>query len=222
MPASYPVLLDLSDITVLIVGGGCVAARKARGLLDAGARRIRVVAPDVCEEMPGDVQHDARWFAIDDLDGAQLVFAATDDTQVNDEIVCAARKRGVFACRADAPRDASVGGTFVTPAVLRKGPITVAVATDGNPALSAALRDHLAELLDGKWEALATAAAALRPMVQQSSELTPAQRHEIFRAMATDEAMRIMQSGGLEGLKEWLAGRFPTSRDLLDLSHTHA
>src|SRR6266480_2219507 len=102
MPHNYPLLLELSDREIVIVGGGEVAVRKAIGLIDAGATRVCVIAPDVHERMPAQVQRLAETYRPEHLRSAGLVFAATDDPNVNDAIVRDARERGILVCRADA------------------------------------------------------------------------------------------------------------------------
>jgi len=97
----YPVFLDLKDRPVLLVGAGKVALRKARGLVEAGAR-VTVVAPDALpefDELP--VRLVRRPFRASDLAGVVLVFAATDDRLVNHRIGVAAKGKGIFANIAD-------------------------------------------------------------------------------------------------------------------------
>src|SRR3954451_2720838 len=117
MPHNYPLLLEVSDREIVIVGGGEVAVRKAMGLMDAGATHVRVVAPDVHERMPGQVQRVAETYRSEHLRGAGLVFAATDDPKVNDAIVRDAHELGILVCRADGDDENS--GDFATPAMIR-------------------------------------------------------------------------------------------------------
>src|SRR5208337_1081676 len=92
-----------------------------------------------------------------ELDGAQLVFAATDSTAVNDAVVAESRRRGILVQRADAEESDDVGADFVLPAILRCGPIVVAVSAGGSPALAAAIRDILAGSVTNDWVNLAEA-----------------------------------------------------------------
>src|SRR5438067_13609267 len=101
MPHNYPLLLEVGDREIVIVGGGEVAVRKAIGLIDAGATRVRVVAPQVHERMPAQVQRVAQAYRPEHLRGASLVFAATDDRKANDAIVRDARELGIVVWRAD-------------------------------------------------------------------------------------------------------------------------
>jgi siroheme synthase-like protein len=140
----YPVFLDLKDRPVLVIGAGKVALRKARGLLEAGAR-VTVVAPE-CEPEFDDlgVRMVRRRFRASDMTGAFLVFAATDDRQTNHRIGVAAKGRGVFANIADSAEECG----FIVPARVNRGEVQVAISTGGeSPRLSAELRRKLEEIL---------------------------------------------------------------------------
>src|SRR3712207_1645627 len=112
-------MLDVTRRLVVIVGGGRVAARKARGLIEAGATRIKVVAPAFHPEVPQGVERIVAFFQDAQLDGAALAFAATDLADVNDHVVRAAQERGILVSRADS--DDEDPGDFVTPAKLVQG-----------------------------------------------------------------------------------------------------
>ncbi len=140
----YPIFVDLKDRHVLVVGAGRVALRKAKGLVEAGAK-VTVVAPEwetEFESLP--VRLVQRRFRASDLAGAMLVFAATDDRLTNHRIGIAAKGKGVFANIADSAEECD----FVVPARLQRGTVQVAVSTGGeNPRLSAELRKRLEEVL---------------------------------------------------------------------------
>src|SRR5688500_14625282 len=94
-------MLDLRDRLVVIIGAGAVAARKARTLLECGARRVRVVAPKFDESFPAGVERINECYDPRYLEGGALVFAATDSQDVNDAIVRDAHARGALANRLD-------------------------------------------------------------------------------------------------------------------------
>lgn len=129
---------------MLVVGAGKVALRKARGLLEAGAR-VTVVAPEwepEFEAMP--VRIVARRFRASDLAGCTLVFAATDDRLTNHRIGIAAKGRGIFANIADSGEECG----FIVPARVQRGSVQIAVSTGGeSPKLSAELRKKLEDIL---------------------------------------------------------------------------
>jgi uroporphyrin-III C-methyltransferase / precorrin-2 dehydrogenase / sirohydrochlorin ferrochelatase len=144
-----PLLLDLTGRRVVVVGAGRVAARRIRALADAGAA-VEVIALQVGDEVRElgvrelgvDVRR--RAFVAADVAGAWLVFACTDDPEVNAAVAAAAQASAVFCVRADA----ADGGSARTPAVVRRDGITVAVNGGDDPRRATALRDAIAEGLD--------------------------------------------------------------------------
>ncbi|PWU03827.1 MAG: siroheme synthase [Terriglobia bacterium] len=140
----YPIFLNLRDRPVVVVGAGKVALRKTRDLLDAGAR-VTVIAPEWrrdFEQLP--VRRVTRRFRAADLEGAVLVFAATDDRQTNHRIGILAKSKGIFANIADAAEECD----FVVPARVRREHVQIAVSTGGeNPRYSAELRRKLEEII---------------------------------------------------------------------------
>jgi len=160
MAFGYPVMLDLTDVPVLLVGGGNIASRKADGLFQAGAR-VTVVAPWVQPELATRASEvRLRAYEAIDLDGHQLVMTATDVPEVNTQVAIDARARGMWVNSADDPANCS----FILPALTRRGPVVVAVGTDGaSPALARHLRDRIStEILTPGTEAVAAEMARQR------------------------------------------------------------
>ena len=177
--AGYPVVLRLTGRRCVVIGGGEVARRKVSGLLAAGAR-IQVVAPHLHPEllaMPG-IELTCRSFLPDDLRGAFLVFAATNDRCVNAAVAAAARQQGVLVNIADDPEESD----FHLPAILSRGDLLVAVSSGGgSPAFAARLRDQLATKLGPEWELFCAVAAALR-----QKQLTDGEASAYNRAVISD------------------------------------
>ena len=140
----YPIFLSLKDRPVLVVGAGKVALRKAKGLLEAGAR-VTVIAPEWESEFEAlPVRLVPRRFRASDLGGCVLVFAATNDRLTNHRIGIAAKGRGLLANIADSAEECD----FVVPARVHRGSIQIAVSTGGeSPRLAAELRKKLEEML---------------------------------------------------------------------------
>jgi len=206
VPQLYPLFLDVSGRTVVIVGGGAVAARKAAGILAAGGKSVRAVAPKFVREFPQEVEKKVGNFEPADLDGAGLVFAATDSAAVNDAVVAEARKKSILVQRVDG-EESDDPADFISPAVLRCGPIVVAVSTGGSPALAAGLRDALAGAVTDDWVNLAEALKQLRPKIKATG-LPITRRREIFRALATPDAAAALAAGGMAELGKWLRTKF--------------
>ena len=167
---AYPVILDVHDVAVLVVGGGRIGARKAEGLAAAGAL-VTVVAIEASEHLRGIeiVEVRERAFEPADLDGVRLVVTATGDADVDAAVSATARERGIWTNAADQPTDCD----FILPAIARTGRVTVAVSSDGaSPALARELRNLIAELLTDELGALAEELAAERLAVQRGGAST--------------------------------------------------
>ena len=148
----YPVNLVVEGRPVLVVGGGRVATGKARRLVEAGAV-VTVVAPEITAEiaaMPGVTVHRRRYERAD-LDGQRLVVSATGDPAVDGQVFADAEAAAIWVNSADDPAHCSV----TLPAVARRGPITVAVSTDGrSPAMATWLRRRFEQELDESYVTL--------------------------------------------------------------------
>jgi len=159
----YPIFLDLKGRSCLVVGGGEVAERKVRGLLDAGAR-VTVISPDLTRQLEVWVKeaklfHEPRHYRPGDLRKYQLAFVATDDRSVNGVVFEEARHLGVWVNAADDPAHCD----FILPSVLRRGELAVAVASGGtSPALSRAVREELEAYLTDDYAVLSEIAAEVR------------------------------------------------------------
>jgi uroporphyrin-III C-methyltransferase / precorrin-2 dehydrogenase / sirohydrochlorin ferrochelatase len=140
----FPLLIDLAGRRVVVVGGGAVATRRAQAMRAAGAD-VLVVAPHIAADIAAlDVTVTRRTFDDEDLDGAWLAVACTDDPEVNAAVGAAAERRRIFCIRADA----AGAGSARTPAVLRRDGLTVAVSGGDDPLRAVALRDAISVALD--------------------------------------------------------------------------
>lgn len=142
----YPVVLTgLRGALAVVVGGGPVGERKARGLLDAGAT-VRLISPEATAQLAewaaaGRLTWERRGYTAGDLGGARLAFAATDQRAVNAQVAADAAALGLLCNVADAPGE----GSFHVPAVYRGDGVTVAVSTAGtSPGRARQLRDQIA------------------------------------------------------------------------------
>jgi siroheme synthase-like protein len=132
----------------VVVGGGEVANRKARKLLQARAKVV-VVSPEVKPELASiAAEVRRRPYRKGDLEGAFLVFAVTDVREVNAAVALEARERGIPINVADKPSE----GDFALPSVLRRGQLQVAVSTGGaSPALARRIRQELEDAFGFEW-----------------------------------------------------------------------
>jgi precorrin-2 dehydrogenase/sirohydrochlorin ferrochelatase len=143
---TYPIFANLVDKPCLVVGGGAVGARKVQDLRTAGAR-VTVVSPEVTDELAalaaaGKIRQVAEDFRPEHVTGMVLVMAATDDPEVNAQVSAAAQAAAIWVNVADAPEFC----TFIVPAQVRRGDLTVAISTGGaSPALARKLRQELSQ-----------------------------------------------------------------------------
>ena len=146
----YPIFVALEERSCLVVGGGAVAWRKIKGLLDCGAQ-VTVVAPILVPEIEHAVSKalitvKRRTFSETDLENIFLVYAATDDPEINAEILNFAQKRGILAAAVDKNWGE---GDFITPARFTHAGVTVAVSSDGESCCrSRDVKNELQRFLD--------------------------------------------------------------------------
>lgn len=127
----YPINLNLKGARCLVVGGGKVAERKVDGLIYCSAR-VTVVSPTLTPKLEryakkGKLVHFARAYKPEDLEGNLLVFAATDDHCINEQIAREARESGILVNSSSGTHHS----TFSCPSVLRREDIVITVSTSG-------------------------------------------------------------------------------------------
>lgn len=201
----YPVMLDLGGKRCVVIGGGAVAERKARGLLEAGAGELIVVSPHATEglermSVEGSILLKRREYLNSDINGASLVFAATDARSVNEAIASACRDAGIWVNVADQAEQ----GDFVTPAVVRRGELLVAVSTGGaSPALAARLKRELEQLYGEDYGDRLKLLRELRERLMDS-EPDEARRQTMLRLAAGIAATGVPGAAASESIEEWI------------------
>ncbi len=159
----YPLFLDLTNQSAVVIGAGSVATRKIRTLLKAEAR-VTVISPQATVSIRRLAQAKrVRWvrrrYRQGDLRGAQLAIAATDDLAVN-RIICAEAKRRKLLVNCIVPPAA---GNFFVPSLLQRGGISLAISTGGaSPAFAKRLRRDLEHFLGDGYPQLLKAMSAAR------------------------------------------------------------
>lgn len=206
----FPVCLRVAGEPCVVIGGGPVAARKVAALLDAGAR-VTVIAPRLetglaARAAAGEIAVESRTYRPGDLAGARLAFAATDDEALHAQLARDAAAANVPLNVVDRPDWCS----FIVPAVARRGPLSIAVSTEGeSPALAARLRDELA--------------AALGPEYRRAVELLGRlRRHLRARALPSADRQRILTGLVASDLLERLRAPDAAAVDRLLAEHAGA
>lgn len=217
----FPLALNVAGRRCVVVGGGAVAERKTRALLDCGAH-VEVVAPALTAEgltelvAAGRVRHVAAAFAPPHLDGETLLaIAATDQPGVNAVIAQAARARGVLvnlaAPAATGEERGEDVGDFGTMATIRRGDLLVALTTGGaGPALAARLRRELDQRFGPEWAAYVALLGEMRRHAKQTLADEPARTAALRRLAAADDVRERLARGDADGARRLAAGLLET------------
>jgi precorrin-2 dehydrogenase/sirohydrochlorin ferrochelatase len=194
---TYPVgLVGLDGRQTIVIGGGHIALRKAKGLLDAGARVI-LISPSVIPELE-DLSHtqalswEQRCYQNGDLEGAFIVIAATNNPQVNQEIWEEAQQEGCLINVVDDPAHCN----FIIPAQVRHGDFSVAISTGGaSPALARRLRERLERQFGPEYGDLTALLGELRPVLKAAFPPGEARLSAALRLVDSDLIELLDQSG---------------------------
>lgn len=202
----YPLFLDISGKRCLVVGGGPVACRKVKALLECGSSVV-VVSPEVCPEMRDMVDKEAvslalREYRTEDMDGALVVIAATDDAEVNRRVAADARDLRLLVNVVD---DMEVS-SFIAPSYLRRGDLTIAVSTEGrSPALARRIREKLEAEIGDEYGYLVALLGQLREEFKERGIRVPADVwHE---ALALEPLVALLRQGHEDEAKALLIER---------------
>lgn len=204
----YPVMLNIQGQRCLVVGGGGVALGKVQGLLDEGAL-VRVLAPAPLEtlrglSLNGKIELQQRSYQSGDAAGFSLIFAVTDDKEVNRLVSAEAKQAGIWVNVADDPELCS----FHLPARVRRGSFQIAIGSSGGaPFVVRRLRQLLERRFGPEWAEWTEAAARYRQRVR-SLNLAPAEKERCFDrffSSTIDAARLIARVPTLSEQQQWLA-----------------
>ena len=196
----YPLNVDLSGRSLILVGGGKVAERKVRGILSAGTETsICVIAPKITTVLQ---EHAAAgrlcWkqtcYADGMLEGAFLVYAATDLREVNAAVAAEAKRRGIPVNVIDDP----AASTFQVPASIRRGELILSVSTaGGSPALSRAIRMELEEMYPPAFGMWLERVSCLRVELQECISSSSA-RTRFWHTALRPDILTMVRHGAME------------------------
>lgn len=205
-----PVFMKLRGRPSVVIGGGEVALRKVSMLLKADAA-VTVVAPELCGELAewcaaGRVRHIPAVFAPEQLEGAQLVIAATDDEAVNRAVSEAAQGRNIPVNVVDAPELC----TFVVPSVVDRSPIVIAISSGGKaPVLARLVRARLETLIPASYGRLAQLAGEFREQVKARFGTMQQRRifwENVFQGPIAERVLSGQEQAARQELAAVLAG----------------
>ncbi len=215
--AFYPISLDLRGRKCLVIGGGDVARRKVSGLCAAGAE-VHVISPQLVPELlamvrRGEIRWSERDFAPGDLQGAFLVFAATDSPAVQQQVQNEAEDSGILVNLAAEP----AGSSFHVPAHFRRGDILVTVSTGGkSPAIAAELRKILEAELDPAYSEVVSFFGVLRSAVLRYDD-DSVQHGRLFRDLLTAGIVKQILAGEWQAVVRILESFLPQEIDVRQL-----
>ena len=201
MSFGYPVMLEVEGRRCVVIGAQAIREGKVEGLLAAGADDVLVVEPSVDERFDGvaAVRVERRAWRPDDLDGAFLAVASSDDAATRAAIAREARARGVLVNVIDDIPQCD----WAAPAVVRRGDLVLAIGTGGaSPTVARLVREHLQVEFGAEW------AEVLRIVGEVRRETLPAlpdfavRAQRWHRALDLDEAAELVHEGRGEELRD--------------------
>jgi precorrin-2 dehydrogenase/sirohydrochlorin ferrochelatase len=180
----YPIFLDVRDRDCLVVGGGAVGTRKAMGLYRSGAR-VRVISKKFSKKLEAisGICLACKSYEPSDLATAFLVFAATDNKGLNEQIQADATVREILCNSADAPDRSD----FILPSVVERGDLVCAVSTSGaSPALAKKIRKDLEQMFGAEYGDFLVLMANIRKKLLEEGH-DPSAHKRIFKALVERE-----------------------------------
>ncbi len=213
----YPVFLDLKCKKAVIVGGGKVAERKAIALIKAGAL-VEIITPTITKLLEryrkkGVVKHTKRNYKKGDLKGAFVVVAGTSSQETNIKIAKDAKQLrnpesgpGNGSPQLINVIDTPSEGNFIVPSVVRRGPLTIAISTEGcSPAVSKAIRKEVERLYGAEFARYLRFAARIRKeTVEKIKE--DKKRKKILKALASGEIFNTLRTKGFDAVSKKISG----------------
>ena len=189
----YPAFINLKDKKAVVVGGGKVAERKVRLLLNAGAS-VKLVSPDITRNIKtltekGLLSYIKRNYRKGDLQGAFIVIAATSSEELNTRI---ARDAKYLVNVVDMPSE----GNYIVPSVVKRGPLTIAISTEGaSPAVSKAIRKEIESHYSSEFSLYLKFAEAVRKRAIMKIP-HPGKREKFLQSLASEKLINTLRKEG--------------------------
>ena len=208
----YPIFLNLEGKKCVVVGGGEVALRKVRALLDSGARVV-VVSPTLNSDLAQLARVEtisliSREYEPKDLKDAVIVVAATDIAEVNQNIAKKARKHGILVNVVDRPEESD----FIMPSLVRRGDLILAASTSGaSPALAKKIRMRLEQTFGEEYSPLLSLIKEVRQELKEQQ--LSVNTEDWQNALDLDLLTHLIQAGEREKAKAALLEKLKPSRE---------
>ncbi len=195
----YPAFIDIQNRKAVVVGGGSVAARKVRSLLKAGAK-VTVISPELTASLKklkqeGLIRHLQRIYRKGDAKGAFIVISGTSSAEINAAIAGEAEQ---LVNVVDLPSR----GNFIVPSVVRRGPLTIAVSTEGaSPAVSKAIRKEIEKNYGTEFARYLRFVEKVRKL---AADTIPdrKKREQFLKSLAAEKRFSALRSKGFDRVSE--------------------
>jgi precorrin-2 dehydrogenase/sirohydrochlorin ferrochelatase len=200
----YPVNLDIKDRHCLVVGGGSVASRKVKTLLECGAN-VTVVSLKFTDALTDLEQNKGiilvkRPYKTSDLDEKFLVIGATNDEKLNRRINADAEKRNMLCNIADVPDICN----FILPSIIRRGDLCIAISTSGkSPAFAKKLRKDLEKKFGDEYALFLTLLGEIRKILLHT-EHAPEAHKPLFEKLIHDNLLEMIKNNDKENINQLL------------------
>lgn len=214
----YPLFLDIRERACLVVGGGKVGARKAKGLLTAGAR-VTVVSPVMDAALEALSPHEGlslkrRVYRPGDMAGIFLVIGATDNPELNRQIKSDAQATKSLCNVADQPQLCD----FILPAVVNQGDLALAITTAGkSPALAKRLRRQLQDQFGPEYAKLTALLGAIRTRLLDT-EHDPEGHRQVFKALLDEDILGLLRADRITDINALLKEILGPGYDYMSLT----
>ena len=205
----YPVYLDISERTCLVIGGGSVATRKVQTLMACGAK-VTVVSPEVTSTIQRlydekQIVLKLRPYQSEDLDTAFLVIGATNDESLNLKISGDAENRNLLCNIADRPEVCN----FILPSIVHRGDLIIGISTSGrSPAMAKSIRKELEKQFGLEYAVFLQLMGAIRKRLLSQAHEPEAHKH-LFERLINEgllDLIRNAQTAAINDLLENVLG----------------
>jgi precorrin-2 dehydrogenase/sirohydrochlorin ferrochelatase len=193
----YPAFLNLADKPAIVIGGGAVAERKVRSLVEAGAA-VKVISPDITKNLQklkqkGLITHLTRNYRRGDAGKAFVVVACTSSSELNDKIAREAMHLVNVITEPDK-------GNYIVPSTVKRGPLTIAVSTGGiSPALSKTIRKELQYLYNREFSLYVKFIESIRQ--QAIKKIADNKKREKFlKSLASRSILDKLRTGSFQSV----------------------
>ncbi len=208
----YPVFLKLNNKKAVVIGGGKVAERKVLTLLKAGAA-VKVISPKITKALENlknkrALTHIKRTYRTGDLKNAFIVIAGTSSDKTNAKIARNAKHLGDKSQRLVNVIDTPSEGNFIAPSIVKRGPLTIAISTEGSsPAMSKAIRKELEKLYGVEFARYLRYLTDMRKKAIKDIKNSK-KREQFLKSLASNKIFDELRKKGFSSLPRSIPQRF--------------